>query len=38
MIGALILVGSLWVGALLASQIRDRDAPIAARLYSAKAG
>jgi sugar phosphate permease len=38
MIGALILVGSLWVGALLASQIRDRDAPIATRLYGAEAG
>jgi sugar phosphate permease len=37
-IGALILVGSLWVGAVLATQIRDRDAPIATRLYGAKTG
>jgi hypothetical protein len=36
-VGALILVGSLWVGALRATQIKDREAPTTRRIYEMEA-
>jgi sugar phosphate permease len=36
-VGEIVLVGSLWIGALLATQLKDRAAPVIERIYSAEA-
>jgi nitrate/nitrite transporter NarK len=36
-VGAIILVGSLWIGALLATQLKDRKSPSIERIYGMEA-